>query len=161
MEPGWLLLVPRVLVLWVLLVGVWVQGHGVNKTVSVEFGHDVNLTCRPDLDDVHWYMEASGRIRVAILQTSKEEVNPSDSFIYASDRIKYSTVAGNVLVIHNVSAGDCMVYYCGQKNNFTDEFHLLPGTKPCFHLSFIKNTLEYLCLDLLLTPVVSIFGYLT
>ncbi|KAG7273375.1 hypothetical protein CRUP_026366 [Coryphaenoides rupestris] len=128
MEPGWLL-VPRVAVLWVLLAGVWGQGHDVYqtpRTVSVEFGHDVNLTCRPDLDDVFWYMEASGRIRVAILRTFNKKVSTLDLFVYASDTNKYSTLAGNVLVIHNVGAEDCMVYYCGHKNNFTNEFHLLP-----------------------------------
>ncbi|XP_056157467.1 uncharacterized protein LOC130131708 [Lampris incognitus] len=127
--------------------------------VRVNLGDSVNLTCSLDAENILWYMELNGQLRVTILRTFNKKATEFTSPVYRSKE-KYSVRHGNGLVIHNVTASDCWVYYCAwrEKNTtlFKDAFRLIPAGPPaeaaegCHqHFRFRQNDYVVIALSVL------------
>ena len=107
------------------------EAHNMRK-VKVELGQNATLNCSVDISDIRWYMEIHGQFRVNILRTfGKTDDDPE--YFFPEFKTKYS-VLENRLVIRNVTAEDCRLYFCAQRKNdtihFEETIHLVSGKLP-------------------------------
>ncbi|CAK6979694.1 uncharacterized protein LOC121891725 [Scomber scombrus] len=102
--------------LWMILSVFLVCAEADNmREVKVELGQNVTLNCSVDISDMYWYMEIHSQLRVNILRTFGKTDNDPEYFS-PEFKTKYS-VLENRLVITNVTAEDCRLYFCAQKKN--------------------------------------------
>ncbi|KAK2857226.1 hypothetical protein Q5P01_005961 [Channa striata] len=96
--------------------------------VRVELGQNVTLKCSGDNSNTYWYMEIyHSQVQGFIGRSFSND--PSDSqYQVRTVRPKYSAF-GNSLMIINITADDCRLYFCGRKINnsvhFVDTFRLV------------------------------------
>ncbi|XP_026158097.1 uncharacterized protein LOC113127611 [Mastacembelus armatus] len=112
--------------LWLLLplFLVWAQAESLRE-VKVQLEENVSLTCSENIPDIHWYMEIHSQLRACILRSFS-----GSDIIYCSPTFKTKYfLQNNRLVIRNVTADDCRLYFCGRKTNdnivFVDSIRLV------------------------------------
>ncbi|KAM7365863.1 hypothetical protein PAMP_016756 [Pampus punctatissimus] len=88
--------------------------------VKVELGQTVILNCSVDISNMHWYLELHSQLTVCILRTYGEKDN-NPTYCSPDLKTKYS-VMSNRLVITNVTAEDCRIYFCARMQNNSIHF---------------------------------------
>ncbi|XP_067359066.1 uncharacterized protein [Channa argus] len=116
--------------LWLILLVFLVCAEAQNVTeVKVELGQNVTLNCSGDNSDMYWYMEIHSQFKGGISRTFDEDPVTTKYFV-STFRPKYSAF-GKSLLISNITADDCRLYFCGRKINgsiqFMDTFSLVSG----------------------------------
>ncbi|XP_067359065.1 uncharacterized protein [Channa argus] len=114
--------------LWLILLVFLVCAEAQNVTeVKVELGQNVTLNCSGDNSDMYWYMEIHSQFKGGISRTFDEDPVTTKYFV-STFRPKYSAF-GKSLLISNITADDCRLYFCGRKINgsiqFMDTFSLV------------------------------------
>ncbi|XP_072235506.1 uncharacterized protein [Leuresthes tenuis] len=110
--------------LWMMLLLVLVCSEAQKVTeVRGELGQDVTLTCSIRNKDIYWFMQIHSQFRAGIGRTFS-----SDASYFSPDfKTKY-LILENRLVVKNISAEDCRLYFCAEKINgtfvFVDTFGL-------------------------------------
>uniref|UniRef100_A0AAZ1XER7 Immunoglobulin domain-containing protein n=1 Tax=Oreochromis aureus TaxID=47969 RepID=A0AAZ1XER7_OREAU len=106
--------------------------------VRGELGTNVTLTCSNQSPDTYWYMEIYTQFKGYIGRS-----HSSTSFCSPGFETKFSIV-GNKVVIKNLTAEDCRLYFCGinkKKNiNFTGTFHVVSCKQKFF---LIKKIVKF------------------
>ncbi|XP_067357253.1 uncharacterized protein [Channa argus] len=114
--------------LWMILLVFLVCAEAQKVTeVKVELGQNVTLNCSGNNSDTLWFTEINSQVRGSIGRSFTND--PSGSQYYVSTfRPKYSAF-GNSLLITNITAEDCRLYFCGRRINgsvqFVDTFSLV------------------------------------
>ncbi|XP_067357283.1 uncharacterized protein [Channa argus] len=119
--------------LWMILLVFLVCAEAQNVTeVKVELGQNVTLNCSWNNSNTHWFTEINSQVRGFISRSSSNDSSGSQYYVYTF-RPKYSAF-GNSLLITNVTAEDCRLYFCGRKINgsvqFVDTFSLVSDVAP-------------------------------
>ncbi|XP_067357282.1 uncharacterized protein [Channa argus] len=114
--------------LWMILLVFLVCAEAQNVTeVKVELGQNVTLNCSGNNSDTYWYMEINSQLRGSICRSFTNDPSGSQYYVYTF-RPKYSAF-GNSLLITNITAEDCRLYFCGRRINgsiqFVDTFSLV------------------------------------
>ncbi|XP_005932837.2 uncharacterized protein LOC102298551 [Haplochromis burtoni] len=118
--------------LWMILLVVLLCAEAENVTkVREELGTNVTLTCSNQTSDTHWYMEIHSQFRACISRS----FSTADSTYCSPDFETKFSILGNKLVIKNLTAEDCRLYFCGIKRGgstqFVDTFNLVSNvTRP-------------------------------
>ncbi|KAL3999901.1 CD22 antigen [Sarotherodon galilaeus] len=104
--------------LWMILLVVLLCAEAENMTeVRGELGTNVTLTCSNQTSDTHWYMEIHSHSTACIGCYS----SGSSTYCSPGFETKFS-ILGNKLVIKNLTAEDCRLYYCDIKKNGSNQF---------------------------------------
>ncbi|CAK6979691.1 uncharacterized protein LOC121891725 [Scomber scombrus] len=113
----WFLLLKLIMkLLWMTLSVFLVCAEADNmREVKVELGQNATLNCSVDISDMYWYMEIHNKFRVNILRTFGKTGDDTE-YCFPEFKTKYS-VLENRLVITNVTAEDCRLYFCAQRKN--------------------------------------------
>ncbi|KAM4560197.1 uncharacterized protein PAE49_012431 [Odontesthes bonariensis] len=109
-----------------VLVLVLVCSEAQNVTeVRAELGQDATLTCSiRNETDINWYLEVYSQLRASI---GHRFATGHVSYSSAEFQTKY-LIQENRLVIKNISAEDCRLYFCAEEINHTvDTFRLVSG----------------------------------
>ncbi|XP_067357249.1 uncharacterized protein [Channa argus] len=120
--------------LWMILLVFLVCAEAQKVTeVKVELGQNVTLNCSGNNSDTLWFTEINSQVRGSIGRSFTND--PSGSQYYVSTfRPKYSAF-GNSLLITNITAEDCRLYFCGRRINgsvqFVDTFSLVSDVPVC------------------------------
>ncbi|KAF3688296.1 hypothetical protein EXN66_Car003968 [Channa argus] len=102
--------------LWMILLVFLVCAEAQNVTeVKVELGQNVTLNCSSNNSNIHWYIEINSQVRGFISRSFSNDPSGSQYYVYTF-RPKYSAF-GNSLLIANITAEDCRLYFCGRKIN--------------------------------------------
>ncbi|XP_067357265.1 uncharacterized protein [Channa argus] len=114
--------------LWMILLVFLVCAEAQNVTeVKVELGQNVTLNCSGDNVDVYWYVEFVSQVRGHISRTFSGD--PADTEYFVSSVISKYSAWENSLLITNITAEDCRLYFCGRRINgdiqFVDTFSLV------------------------------------
>ncbi|KAF3688277.1 hypothetical protein EXN66_Car003949 [Channa argus] len=114
--------------LWMILLVFLVCAEAQNVTeVKVELGQNVTLNCSGDNVDVYWYVEIVSQVRGHISRTFRGD--PADTEYFVSSVISKYSAWENSLLITNITAEDCRLYFCGRRINgdiqFVDTFSLV------------------------------------
>ncbi|XP_075333184.1 uncharacterized protein LOC142391297 isoform X2 [Odontesthes bonariensis] len=107
-----------------VLVLVLVCSEAQNVTeVRAELGQDATLTCSiRNETDINWYLEVYSQLRASI---GHRFATGHVSYSSAEFQTKY-LIQENRLVIKNISAEDCRLYFCAEEINHTvDTFRLV------------------------------------
>ncbi|KAL3999888.1 alcohol-forming fatty acyl-CoA reductase [Sarotherodon galilaeus] len=112
--------------LWMILLVVLLCAEAENVTeVREELGTNVTLTCSNQTSDTHWYMEIYSQFRACI---GRDFSSAGSTFCSPGFETKFS-ILGNKLMIKNLTAEDCRLYFCGIKRDgsirFVETFHLI------------------------------------
>ncbi|XP_042080920.1 uncharacterized protein LOC121815220 isoform X1 [Haplochromis burtoni] len=112
--------------LWMILLVLLLCAEAENVTeVRGELGTDVTLTCSNQTSDPYWYMEIHSQFRAGIGRS----FSSADSTYYSPGFETKFSILGNKLVIKNLTAEDCRLYFCGIKRGgsiqFVETFHLI------------------------------------
>uniref|UniRef100_A0A3B4H874 Immunoglobulin domain-containing protein n=1 Tax=Pundamilia nyererei TaxID=303518 RepID=A0A3B4H874_9CICH len=123
----WMLKLIMVL-LWMILLVFLLCAEAENMTeVRGELGTNVTLTCSNQTSDRYWYMEIHSQFRAGIGRS----FSSADSTYYSPGFETKFSILGNKLVIKNLTAEDCRLYFCGIKRGgstqFVETFHLISG----------------------------------
>ncbi|KAK2917272.1 uncharacterized protein [Channa argus] len=122
--------------LWMILLVFLVCAEAQNVTeVKVELGQNISLNCSWNNSDTYWFTEINSQVRGSIGRSFTNDPSGSQYYVYTF-RPKYSAF-GNILLITNITAEDCRLYFCGRRINgsvqFVDTFSLVsdvPTTSP-------------------------------
>ncbi|KAK2857232.1 hypothetical protein Q5P01_005967 [Channa striata] len=149
--------------LWMILVFL-VCARAQNITeVRVELGQNVTLKCSGDNSNTYWYMEMyHSQVQGFIGRSFSND--PSDSqYQVRTVRPKYSAF-GNSLMIINITADDCRLYFCGRKINnsvhFMDTFNLVSAMTPSTNDSGLNGASVWQT-DLIRTVSLGLNAFLT
>ncbi|XP_073351548.1 uncharacterized protein [Pagrus major] len=116
--------------LWMILPLLLVRVNAENTTeLKVELGQNVTLNCSwNDIPKIYWYLEIHSQVRARIVQIHSNTADGNEYFVYPSNT-KYEAIKGNRLVIRNITAEDCRLYFCAKRNNdniiFVDTFRII------------------------------------
>jgi len=101
--------------------------------VRGELGQDVTLTCSTRNKDIFWYMQIHSQFTAGIGRT----FSSFNDYCSLDFKTKY-LILENRLVIKNISAEDCRLYFCAEKIKvtfvFLDTFRLISGKMLSFLL---------------------------
>ncbi|XP_030610955.1 uncharacterized protein LOC115798287 [Archocentrus centrarchus] len=116
--------------LWMILLEVLLCAEAENVTeVRGQLGAEVNLNCSDQSSDTHWYIEIYSQLRAAIGRS----LSSVPSYYSPDFETKFS-ILGNSLMIKNLTAEDCRLYYCGIKRDgsiqFVGTFRLVSDVPP-------------------------------
>ncbi|KAM9334320.1 uncharacterized protein ABDE67_022047 [Symphorus nematophorus] len=102
--------------LWLILPVFVVCAEAENLTVvEVKLGQNVALNCTLEATTVYWYMEVHSQVRVCIAR-----LYSSDKRFYVSTPVnKYVAINETNLLITNITAEDCRLYFCARKQIFS------------------------------------------
>lgn len=109
--------------------------------VKVKLGQNAILTCSVNISNMYWYLEIHSQLRGYILRTFGATDN-KPLYCTPEFKTKYS-VQNNSLVVKNVTAEDCRLYFCGGKKSgiihFEETIQLVSGKflKRCFSHHFV------------------------
>uniref|UniRef100_A0AAZ1XU64 Immunoglobulin domain-containing protein n=1 Tax=Oreochromis aureus TaxID=47969 RepID=A0AAZ1XU64_OREAU len=136
--------------LWMILLVVLLCAEAENMTeVRGELGTNVTLTCSNQTSDTHWYMEIHSHFTACIGYYS----SGSSTYCSPGFETKFS-ILGNKLVIKNLTAEDCRLYFCDIKKNgsnqFVETFHLVSGKFQRFCRHIIIMTIMFIIVVVLL-----------
>ncbi|XP_067357272.1 uncharacterized protein [Channa argus] len=115
--------------LWMILLVFLVCAEAQNVTeVKVELGQNVTLNCSGDKPDTYWYLDMyHDHVQGFIGRSFNNDPAASQYYVYTLIN-KYSAF-GNNLLITNITAEDCRLYFCGRKINrsiqLVDTFSLI------------------------------------
>ncbi|KAK2917268.1 hypothetical protein Q8A73_004014 [Channa argus] len=114
--------------LWMILLVFLVCAEAQNVTeVKVELSQNITLNCSGNNPNTHWYIEINSQVRGFIGRSFSNDPSGSQYYVYTF-RPKYSAF-GNSLLITNITAEDCRLYFCGRRINgsvqFVDTFSLV------------------------------------
>ncbi|XP_076736890.1 uncharacterized protein LOC143415209 [Maylandia zebra] len=112
--------------LWMILLVLLLCAEAENVTeVRGELGTNVTLTCSNQTSDPHWYMEIHSQFRAGI---GRSFSSAGSTYCSPGFETKFS-ITGNKLIIKNLTAEDCRLYFCGIKRDgsihFVESFHLV------------------------------------
>lgn len=113
--------------LWVILPVFLVCAAGQTVTeIKVELGQNLMLNCSIKNEILHWYMEIHSEIRAYIVHIYRN----SCTYYVSNYKSKYE-VNNYRLIINNISAEDCRLYFCGKREKdkirFSDAFRIVSG----------------------------------
>ncbi|CAI5638804.1 unnamed protein product [Oreochromis niloticus] len=141
--------------LWMILLVVLLCAEAENVTeVRGELGTNVTLTCSDQTAEIHWYMEIHSQFRAGI---SCSFSTADSTYCSPGFKSKFS-ILGNKLVIKNLRAEDCRLYFCGIKRDgsihFVETLHLFSDvTQPT------NNPQNNCFFSLLITISVSVVAF--
>ncbi|XP_039907194.1 uncharacterized protein LOC120746053 isoform X1 [Simochromis diagramma] len=105
--------------LWMILLVLLLCAQAENVTeVRGELGTNVTLTCSNQTSDPHWYMEIHSQFRAGI---GRSFSSAGSTYCTPGFETKFS-ILGNKLVIKNLTAEDCRLYFCGIKRDGSIQF---------------------------------------
>ncbi|XP_071397127.1 uncharacterized protein [Centroberyx affinis] len=117
--------------LWVIFPVFLICVEAENLTeVQAALGHNATLNCSLQVENIHWYVQLKGQLRVPILRTFTKKTGDA---AYCPDNYKFETkyaaLKGNRFMIKNVTADDYRIYFCAHKETgslrFGDTFRLV------------------------------------
>nr|XP_046237847.1 uncharacterized protein LOC124055256 [Scatophagus argus] len=122
--------------LWMVLPVFVVCAEAKNLTeVKVELGQNATLNCSVDKPMIYWYMEVHSHFIVRIADSFSSGTRHQNWIDNITDKLV--VVPRNSLVIMNITADDCRLYYCavreGDQIKFEEVFRVVscvPMTPP-------------------------------
>nr|XP_046237848.1 uncharacterized protein LOC124055258 [Scatophagus argus] len=121
--------------LWMVLPVFVVCAEAKNLTeVKVELGQNATLNCSVDKPMIYWYMEVHSHFRVRITRSISSGTHDQSCIDNITDKFVF---VPKTLVITNITADDCRLYYCavreGDQIKFEEVFRVVscvPMTPP-------------------------------
>ncbi|KAM9327629.1 uncharacterized protein KZ484_019093 isoform 2-T2 [Pholidichthys leucotaenia] len=117
------------------LVLIWAEAQNLTE-VKGQLGKDVTLNCSFNDSEVHWYLQIYGQFKGEIGRSLA-----SDSIYSSTDFKTKFSILRNRLVIKNVTAEDCRLYFCGRKKKA--EFHLVDTFSLTLNSSQSSNSIHH------------------
>lgn len=124
--------------LWIILPVLLGRVHAENMTeVKVELGQSRTLNCSiNDTYKIYWYLEIRSQFRARIIETNSNDSSGNEYFVHPS-KTKYEAIEGRRLVIRNITAEDCRLYFCARRKSgkiiIVDTFSIVSGE---FHVFY-------------------------
>lgn len=121
--------------LWIILPVLLGRVHAENMTeVKVELGQSRTLNCSiNDTYKIYWYLEIRSQFKALIIEGFRDY---NEYFVHPS-KTKYEAIEGRRLVIRNITAEDCRLYFCARKTGgniiIVDTFSIVSGE---FHVFY-------------------------
>lgn len=124
--------------LWIILPVLLGRVHAENMTeVKVELGQSRTLNCSiNDTYKIYWYLEIRSQFKALIIQIHSNDPSGNEYFVHPS-KTKYEAIEGRRLVIRNITAEDCRLYFCARRKSdqiiIVDTFSIVSGE---FHVFY-------------------------